>query len=94
VLALLFQLDTLSIQTQASSLGLIITFVTNFHFNLVVMFVFLVNQSPVVNLIYLDKLILLYKKYLVNRDLANRHLINICFGSQAIWVTDIGLTVT
>ena len=33
VLALLFQLDSLSIQTQASSLGVLTTFVNNFHFS-------------------------------------------------------------
>jgi hypothetical protein len=32
-------------------LGFLITFVNNIHFNLVVMFLFLVNQSSVVNLI-------------------------------------------
>ncbi len=45
--------------TQASSLGLLITFVNNFHFNLVVMFLYLVNQLSVVNLIYSKALILL-----------------------------------
>ncbi len=46
-------------KTQASLLGFLITFVDNSHFNLVVMFVHFVNQSSVVNLIYLKKLILL-----------------------------------
>ncbi len=55
VLALLFQLDTLSIQTQTSLLGLLITFVNNFHFNLVVMFAYFVNQSSVLHLFYSEK---------------------------------------
>ncbi len=45
-------IKTLSIQTQASSLGLLITLVNNFQFNSVVMFVHFVNQSSVINLIY------------------------------------------
>jgi hypothetical protein len=52
---------TLSIQTQGSSLGLLITFVNNFQFDLVVMFVYFVNQSSVINLIDSMQLILLYK---------------------------------
>jgi len=59
VLAILFKLDTLSIKTQASSLGLLIPFVNNFHFNLVVMFVYFENQSSIINSIYSDKLVLL-----------------------------------
>jgi hypothetical protein len=49
VLALLFELDTLSVQPQGSLLGLLIAFVNNFHFNLVVMFVYFVNQSSVLS---------------------------------------------
>jgi len=41
-------LDSLSLQAQASSLVLI-TFVNNFQFNLVLMFAFFVNNSLVVN---------------------------------------------
>jgi hypothetical protein len=52
-------LDTLSIQTQTSLLGFLITFVHNFHFNLVVMFVYFVNQSSVIISISLDKLVIL-----------------------------------
>jgi len=36
---------------QDSSLGLLIAFVNNFQFDLVVMFVYFVNQSLVINLI-------------------------------------------
>jgi hypothetical protein len=41
-------------KTQASLLDLLITFVNNFQLNLVVMFVYFVNQSSVLNLIYLE----------------------------------------
>jgi len=50
---------TLAIQTQASSLGILITFVNNFCFKLFVMFVYFINESSVVNLIYLKQLVLL-----------------------------------
>jgi hypothetical protein len=59
-LALLFYLDSLYIQTQASLLGILIAFVNNFHINLVLMFVWSVKYSSVVNLIYLKQLVLLY----------------------------------
>ncbi len=44
MLALLFLIDSLSVQTQASSLGFLITFVSTFHFNLVLMFVYFAYQ--------------------------------------------------
>ncbi len=48
-------------QTQASSLPSLITFVNNFNFNSVVMFVCFVKLSSVINLIYSKKqLVLLY----------------------------------
>jgi len=54
-LVLLFEIYTLSFQTQVSLLGHLITFVNNFHFNLVIMFVYFVNQSSVINLICSEK---------------------------------------
>jgi hypothetical protein len=60
LLALFFKLDT--IQPKLLYLGLLITFVNNFHFNLVVMFVHFVNQSSVINSIYSKQLVLLYRK--------------------------------
>ncbi len=53
-------LEFKSIQTQASLLGHLITFVNNFQFNLALMFVYFVNQSSSVNLIYSKELIPLY----------------------------------
>jgi hypothetical protein len=50
---------TLLSKTQYSLLGLLITLVKKFQFNLVVMFVFLVNQSTVIKLILMEQLILL-----------------------------------
>jgi hypothetical protein len=44
-------------QTQASLLGILITFVYTFHFNLVVMFVHFTFVSSVENLIYLKQLV-------------------------------------
>ncbi len=57
----------MSNEIQASWLGLFITFVNNFCFNLVVMFVCFGNRSSVINLAYSKKLVLLYK-YLSNME--------------------------
>jgi hypothetical protein len=46
-------------ETQASLLGVLITFVNTFQFNLVVMFVCLTFVLPVMNLIYLKHFVLL-----------------------------------
>jgi len=54
---LLFSLDTLSIQTQASLLGLFITFVNNFHLNLVVFNVYVFNKSILSTKLYLNEVI-------------------------------------
>ncbi len=56
-LSLLIRLS--AYQTQASLLGIIIIYVNNFHFNLVVMSVCVTFVSSVINLIYSQKLILL-----------------------------------
>jgi len=49
--------------TQASSLGRLITFANNFHFNLVVILVSFLNQSSVVNLFLTN---LLYYSFNLN----------------------------
>ncbi len=59
-LCISFWLTILFIQTQASSLGLLITSVINFHSNLVVMFVHFLNQFSVINSIYMKQLVLVY----------------------------------
>ncbi len=46
--------------TQASLFGLLITFVNNLNLNLALMFVYYLNESSVINLIYSKKLILLH----------------------------------
>ncbi len=50
---------------QDSLLGLLITFANNFHFNLVAMFVYFVNQSSVIKWIYSEQLVSLYKLFAV-----------------------------
>jgi hypothetical protein len=47
-------------QTKDSLVGVLITFVNTFHFNLVVMFVCFTFVSSAINLIYSKQLVLLY----------------------------------